>query len=77
MAYSMINFKTKEAFVEAVKAAGPEEDTGPLVRVHQPGPFGPEVNDGRITIEGPHFPKAHTWYAAVEVRNGYVVRIIS
>ena len=30
---------------------------------------------GPDTIEGPHYPKPHRWYAAVIVRNGIVVKV--
>ncbi len=45
------------------------------LKVYQPGPFGPDVKDGRTAIEGPHFPQMHTWYADVEVRAGHIVKI--
>lgn len=40
--------------------------------VYSPGPF-PVNPNGRTTVEGPHYPKAHTWYAAVTVADGIVV----
>lgn len=70
MAYTATNFKTKKAMKEAVK-------DGQEVEVYQPGPFGPDVKDGETSLEGPHYPAAHTWYARVEVKNGVVVRVIS
>jgi len=30
---------------------------------------------GQAAVEGPHFPKAHSWYATVEVVNGKVVKV--
>jgi hypothetical protein len=66
MAYTVINFKTKKALKEAF-AEGKE------IRVYQPGPFGPDVKDGNVALEGPHYPAPHTWYASAEVRGGKVV----
>ena len=64
MAYTKVNYKTKKAFREAVQL----DD----VPVYQPGPFGPDVQDGRVCIEGPHFPQAHRWYADVPVKDGVI-----
>jgi len=58
------NFKTKKALKEAVAA-------GRVVTVFSPGPF-PAPTDGKATIEGPHYPAAHSWYAQVTVENGQV-----
>lgn len=66
MAYTDFNFKTKKALKEAVAA-------GQVVTVFQPGPFGPDVRDGSVALEGPHYPAMHTWYASVTVKDGVVV----
>ena len=66
--YTVKNFKAKKALKDAVKS-------GEVVRVYQPGPFGPAVKDGRGSVEGPHYPEPHRWYASVEVRNGAVVKV--
>lgn len=63
------NFKTKKALKEAVKA-------GQQVTVFSPGPF-PAKTDGRETIEGPHYPAPHSWYAQVQVENGLVTKVLS
>ena len=68
MAYTYPNFRTKKAFVAAFT-------TGP-VAVFQPGPFGPDVPDGTTCLEGPHYPLPHRWYARVEVKGGYVTKIL-
>lgn len=67
MAYVNPNFKTKKALREAVK-------NGQHVTVYSPGMF-PANQNGRETVEGPHFPKPHSWYASVEVENGKVVKV--
>lgn len=67
--YTTINFKTKKAFKEAV-------ERGERVTVYQPGPFGGNVpKNGRVCIEGPHFPEPHRWYATATLENGVVVKV--
>ena len=69
MAYVDPNFKTKKALKEAVV-------NGDSVSVFSPGPFGVK-SDGKVAIEGPHYPKPHTWYANVLVEDGVVVKVVS
>ena len=69
--YTRINFPTKKALKEAVADGRP-------VRVKQPnadltGAYPPE--NGRITLEGPWFPKPHRWYAEATLENGLVVKV--
>jgi hypothetical protein len=35
----------------------------------------PAKQNGTESIEGPHYPKPHTWYAQVEVVDGKVVKV--
>lgn len=65
--YTDTNFPTKKALKEAV-AAGKE------VRLFAPGLGQPKVN-GTDFVEGPHYPKPHSWYAQVEMRDGVVVKV--
>ena len=67
MAYTDTDFKTKKAFKEAVAA-------GKTVRLYSPGIFQPSAN-GVEAVEGPHYPKPHTWYASVTVVNGIVTKV--
>ena len=69
MAYVSPNFKTKKALKEAIAS-------GKLVSVFSPGPFGCNQN-GYETIEGPHYPEPHRWYARVEVKDGIVAKVKS
>jgi len=69
MAYASTNPPTKKALRESIKA-------GDRIEVFQPGPFGPEVKDGPVTIEGPHYPKPHRWYARVIVNDGVIVKLV-
>jgi hypothetical protein len=64
MAYTDRNFKTKKDLKAAVAAGD--------VTVFAPGPFGGAVMDGLCYLEGPHFPKPHTWYAQVYVVDGRI-----
>lgn len=69
MAYTTINFKTKKQLKEAVAS-------GMTVTVYQPG--GLNVNlpkDGTVYLEGPHYPRPHTWYAQAELKDGKVVSV--
>lgn len=69
MAYTDINFKSKKALKEAV-AAGKE------VTVYQPGPFGGNIDpNGKVTLEGPHFPEPHKWYAQAQLKDGVIVSV--
>lgn len=61
-------FKTKKALQEAVKA-------DQAVTVFSPGPW-PAKENGVETIEGPHFPEPHRFYARVQVVNGVVTKVI-
>jgi hypothetical protein len=63
------NFKNKKALKAAVAA-------GERVEVFSPGPF-PAKQNGRETIEGPHYPAPHSFYAVVEVKDGLVVKVVS
>jgi len=64
--YTSINFKTKKALKEAVAA-------GRKITVYQPGPFGGnEPANGKVTLQGPHYPEAHKWYASATLVDGFV-----
>ena len=68
--YTDRNFKTKAELKRAVEAGQP-------VTVYQPGPFGGnEPRDGAVSIEGPHAPKPHRWYARVMLRDGRVIKVL-
>lgn len=67
--YVSPNFPTKKAFKEAVKA-------GVVVETFQPGGMFPAERNGRVAIEGPHYPKPHTWYASVLIEEGLVVKVL-
>jgi hypothetical protein len=71
--YATIDFKSKKALKEAVAA-------GQQVTIFQPNDvFGnPKASpdfSGEASLEGPHFPKPHSWYATVTVVNGVVTKV--
>ena len=67
--YTHINFKTKKALKEAVAA-------GRRITFYQPGPFGGnEPSEGEISVEGPHYPEPHRWYARCRVATGVIVQV--
>lgn len=67
--YVSPNFKTKKALKEAVAA-------GQDVSVFQPNDmFGRDCSNGTFTVEGPHYPKPHTWYGNVIVKDGKVIKV--
>jgi hypothetical protein len=67
--YTSINFKSKKD----LKAAVAE---GKKITVYQPGPFGGnEPQNGRVALEGPHYPMPHKWYAEAELKDGVVVKV--
>ena len=68
MSYTVTDFRTKKALKEAVAS-------DIAVVVYQPGPFGPTVPDGVTCLEGPHYPKPHTWYATATIKNNIVVSV--
>jgi len=67
--YTVENFRSKKALKDAVAV-------GRLVEVYQPngdlygktGPF-----NGSVTLEGPHYPEPHRWYAQAQVRDSVII----
>ena len=68
--YTTTNYRTKKALKEDFKA-------GKQISVFQPGGIFPGKSNGRVCIEGPHYPEPHRWYCAVEIRDCIITRIIS
>jgi hypothetical protein len=65
--YTTTNFKSKKALKEAVAA-------GEQIGVYAPGIGTPPTN-GTCCCEGPWYPKAHSWYASVTVKDGVIVAV--
>lgn len=68
MAYVDPDYPTKKAFKDAVAA-------GKLHYPYNPGGMYPTPENGRVFIEGPHYPKPHKWYAECVVQNGVIVSV--
>ena len=71
MAYTDKNFKTKKQLKEAVARGEP-------VRVYQLNSdlTGSSVPlNGKVYLEGPHYPAPHTWYAEAILEGGKVVKV--
>lgn len=67
--YTVKNFKSKKALKEAVKM-------GEIVTIYQLGPFGGnEPTNGIVSLEGPHYPEPHRWYASATLENGRIVKV--
>ena len=66
--YTDTDYKSRKAVVADVAA-------GKKVYCYQPGPFGPAARDGSCGLEGPHYPKPHSWYASAVLKDGYIVEI--
>ena len=67
MAYVSPNFKTKKALKQALLENKP-------IDVYQPG-LGTVPGNGRIALEGPHYPEPHKWYAEGTMQNGKLVNV--
>ena len=69
MAYCYPNYQTKKALKEAVAQ-------GTTVIVMENTPSGQEqVINGDTSLEGPHYPEPHRWYAGVTVKNSTIVEV--
>jgi hypothetical protein len=65
--YTSINFKSKAALKRAMA-------DGQRITVFSPGVF-PAPDNGAISLEGPHYPQPHTWYASGIMKDGFLVSI--
>jgi hypothetical protein len=68
--YTRKNYPTKKALREAFKA-------GDEIEVYQPGGMFEGPSNGEVTLEGPHYPEPHKWYARVRIEDRVVVKILS
>lgn len=69
--YTTINFRSKRALKEAVAR-------GDKVTYFQPNSDIFNIvppRDGKIYLEGPHYPEAHRWYAQAIVKDGVIVSV--
>lgn len=68
MAYVDPNYKSKKEFKDAVL-------TGRKHYPYNPSGMFPVERNGRVSIEGPHYPQAHKWYADCDVVDGVIVKV--
>lgn len=68
--YTVKNFKTKKEIKEAIAA-------GEQISVYQPNDMfnTPIPQNGTVTLEGPHYPQPHKWYATGTMKDGYLIKI--
>ena len=66
--YTDYDYKTKKELKAAVAA-------GKQVRVYQPGGFFPGETDGDVVLEGPHYPRPHTWYAQAIIKDSIIMKV--
>jgi hypothetical protein len=67
MTYVTPDFKTKKALKEALATDQP-------VDVYNPG-LGDIPLNGTVYLEGPHYPKPHSWYAQGTMKEGKLVKV--
>lgn len=74
MSYTVTNFKTKKALRSAV--LDHSKQAGGAVRCFNPG-LGPDLSNytGTVYLEGPHYPKPHSWYVEAQLVDGVVVKV--
>ena len=65
--YTSTNYKTKKALKADVAV-------GKKITVYSPGLGSPKDN-GVEFIGGPHYSQAHTWYAKVEMKDGFIIKV--
>ena len=65
--YVSPNFKTKKALKEAIA-------NGDGVLVYAPG-LGSIPDNGRVGLEGPHYPAPHSWYADGIMKDGKLIKV--
>jgi len=70
MAYTSINFKTKKQLKDSIAS-------GAKITVYQPGGLFPDPPfPGTCILEGPHYPKPHSWYAQATLDDkGYIIKV--
>lgn len=66
--YVRPNYDTKAALRKALAM-------GDRVEIFQPG-LGTTPSEGVVSVEGPHAPRPHTWYARVKVEGGRVTKVL-
>ena len=66
MAYTVKNYQSKKELIADFKA-------GKEIECFQAGDF--PLREGRNSLEGPHYPKPHKWYASCVIVGGKATQI--
>ena len=67
--YIYPDMKSKAAIKRAIVA-------GETLTVQANGLEHEPPHNGVVTVEGPHYPKPHTWYGQAVIKDGVVVKIV-
>ncbi len=68
MSYINPDFGTKKEFKAALAS-------GKTFRTYNPLGMFETTQNGSDSVEGPHYPKTHKWYAEVTVQDGIVMSV--
>ena len=66
--YTNRDFKTKKELKEAIAK-------GEQLGVYQPGGMSSPPENGKVFLEGPHYPKPHKWYAEAILKDGKIISV--
>jgi hypothetical protein len=66
--YTDYDYKTKKELKDAIA-------NGKQVTVYQPGGLFPSQTDGEVVLEGPHYPRPHTWYAQATIKDSIIIKV--
>jgi hypothetical protein len=67
--YTVTNYKTK-------KELKYDFSQGKKIKVYQPNDMFGHPSTGDFTVEGPHYPKPHSWYARVRIVDFIITKIL-
>lgn len=65
--YTVKNYKTKKELIEDFK-------NGVVIEVFEPG-IQTDTFEGRVALEGPHYPKPHKWYAEAIIKDRKIIYV--
>jgi hypothetical protein len=71
--YAKGNPRTKKELKRMVERY--RDGVGGPVYAFQPGGMFPGATDGPATIEGPHYPEPHKFYASVILQNSIIISV--
>jgi hypothetical protein len=68
MAYTDRNFRSKAELKRSIA-------NGDSIGIFNPSGLFPVPRDGKVSIEGPHYPEPHRWYGMATVSNGKITEV--